>query len=401
MKEKHENPQKSNDISSAPLEIMSGDALQQITKAEIDGQVATAHRFPRSMEKFKQRAFEMVTMDEDTAASCIYRRPVGRNKDGTQKFAEGLSVRTAEIVGASYGNLRVGAMLIEQGERQVKARGYAHDLEINFASTSEVVESTVDSEGNPYTERHRVTIGKVALAKARRDATFNVVPKALCKFLEVAAKKVIAGDVKTFETRRKAQLEWIESIKIDPKRVFAAIGVTGINDVGIDQLTLLTGLRTAITDGDITIEEAFPMNYMPAEAVKSAKEAAEKPEEAPKGYREGKAYAKMVEGFTGGSWREVVVHWGSKKMMFKGMTLDELATKKPNWFHFLRTVWEPSLYKGKYNVIDLALRCALDAAHAEHETAKENAASGPQADAPENTNQEYDAKGMAKADKEF
>ena len=54
------------------LEIMTVDAqtVEHIERANIDIQIATAHRYPRSIDKFKKRAYEMVTMDQETAESC-------------------------------------------------------------------------------------------------------------------------------------------------------------------------------------------------------------------------------------------------------------------------------------------------------------------------------------------
>lgn len=242
------------------IEVIPAGSLEAITRGEIDIQIATAHRFPRRMSDFKRRALEMATLDEETAASCIYSRPVGKGPDGKQKYAEGMSVRMAEIVGASYGNLRVGAMLIEQTERYVKARGYAHDLESNFASTSEVIESTVKKDGRPYDERMRIVIAKSCLAKARRDATFQVVPKALCKPVETEARLVAIGDATTLEKRRGAVLNWIGKLGIAMERVWAALGIKGEEDLGIDELTTLTGIKTAIKDGDSTVDECFPQS---------------------------------------------------------------------------------------------------------------------------------------------
>ncbi len=235
------------------VEVLPPSALESITRAEVDVQVSTAHKFPRSMASFKRRAVEMATMDEDTAASCIYSRPVGGGK-----YAEGLSVRTAEIVGACYGNLRVGAMIVEQTERQVTARGFAHDLESNFASSCEVIESTVKKDGTPFDERMRVVVAKSALAKARRDATFQVVPKALCKPIEIAARAVVLGDATTLDKRRGQVMAWIGQLGVDPQRVFTALGIKGEAEIGLDQMTTLTGLKTAIKDGEVTIDEAFP-----------------------------------------------------------------------------------------------------------------------------------------------
>lgn len=235
------------------IEVTPLSAIESITRGEIDMQIYTAHKFPRSMQVFKRRAVEMATLDEDTAASCLYSRPVGGGK-----FAEGLSVRTAEIVGACYGNLRVGAMIVEQTERYVTARGFAHDLESNFASSCEVIESTVKRDGTPYDERMRVVIAKACLAKARRDATFQVVPKALCKPIEAAARAVALGDAKTLDARRANVMQWIDKLGIDPKRVFVSLGILGEDEIGLDHLATLLGVKTAIKDGEVTVDEAFP-----------------------------------------------------------------------------------------------------------------------------------------------
>ncbi|HEY5995976.1 MAG TPA: hypothetical protein VIU29_03105, partial [Candidatus Deferrimicrobiaceae bacterium] len=245
-------------------EVLEPTALSVLTKAEIDVQISTAHQYPRSMQLFKRRAMEMVTLDEETAASCIYRRPVGKKPGGAVEYAEGMSVRMAEIVGASYGNLRVGAQLIEQTPRQVKARGFAHDLESNFASTSEVVESTVKANGQPFSERMATVVAKAAVAKARRDATFQVVPRALCKSMEDAARKTAIGTEKTIGARRQLVVDWITKLGIDQGRVWSALGINGIEDVGLNELETLMGIRTAIKDGDTTPDEAFPSTAAPA-----------------------------------------------------------------------------------------------------------------------------------------
>lgn len=244
-------------IEQASPEVINGSALERIERANVDIQIATAHQYPRSMTQFKARATEMVTLDEETAQSCIYRRPVGK-KGNQVEYAEGKSVRMAEIVGACYGNIRVAAILVEQTPRYVKARGMAHDLESNFAASSEVVESTVDKNGNPYSERMRMVVAKATLAKARRDATFQVVPAALCKSLEDAARTTAIGTKATLGKRRQTVLDWINKVGIEPARVWKALGIQGIEDMGLPELEVLTGIRTAIKDGDTTVDEAFP-----------------------------------------------------------------------------------------------------------------------------------------------
>jgi len=245
-------------------------SISAIERANIDIQIATAHTYPRSLAVFKNRATEMVSMDEETAQSCIYRRPVGK-KNGKVVYAEGKSIRMAEIVGCCYGNLRVVSMIIEQTERFVRCRGMAHDLESNFAASSEVIESTLTSEGNPYSERMRIVVAKACLSKARRDAIFQVVPVALCKTIEDVARQTAIGTVKTLEQRRALLEDWINKLGIDPLRVYQSLGIKGIEDIGLAELETLTGIRTAIKDGDVSVEEAFPREaiQMPKKKEKS------------------------------------------------------------------------------------------------------------------------------------
>lgn len=248
------------------LEVMPLNAVESMVRGEIGSQIETAHRYPRSLELFKCRAIQMACIDEETAASCIYRRPVGKGEDGKMKFAEGMSIRMAEIVGSAYGNLRVYAMLLDQTERQVTARGMAMDLESNFASSSEVVESTVRRDGKPFDERMRTVVAKAALAKARRDATFQVVPKALARPVEQAVRKLLLGETKSLDKRRAAVVAWIAGLtdnfvpsgKFDAHRVWKALGIEGPADLSVDHIETLTGIRTAIKDGETTVDEAFP-----------------------------------------------------------------------------------------------------------------------------------------------
>lgn len=247
------NESNQSDNNETALEVMPPSASLAIETASINSQISTAKAYPRSLQVFKKRAIDMACLDEETAESCLYRRPVGGGK-----FAEGMSVRMSEIVGASYGNLRVQATIVEQTERFVRARGMAIDLESNFASSSECIESTVKKDGTPYDERMRVVIAKSALSKARRDAMFQVVPRALAKPVENAVRALLMGDTKTIEARRQLVVQWIAKTGIGSERVYAALGIKGEADLGVEQLETLTGIRTALKDSEITLDEAFP-----------------------------------------------------------------------------------------------------------------------------------------------
>lgn len=248
----------------AQLEILENAALLAVTRAEVDVQIATAHRFPRSLAAFKKDVLDAVTLDPETAESCVYYRPVGKKKNEQtgqfeESYAEGPSIRMAEIVAASYGNIRAGARTIEKNERFVKVQGVCHDLQKNVYASIEVTEATVKRDGTPYDERLRVVIEKAAHAKAYRDAVFKVVPRAFLKTAIEEAKRVAAGEGASIGQRREKAAQWLASIKMPEARVFAALGVKGWEDVGVEKLQVLTGIKTAIKEGEITINEAFPV----------------------------------------------------------------------------------------------------------------------------------------------
>lgn len=258
---------KEQEVQHVEVTAVEPTALAIMERAEIDSQISTAKQFPRSLATFIKQAKDMVTVDEETAESCIYRRPVGR--EGNQVvYAEGESIRLAEMVAACYGNLRVSSIITEMNPRFVKAVGFAHDLEKNYAAKSEVVESTVTRQGVPFSERMRIVVAKAAQSKAMRDAIFRVVPKSLCKSVTKLAREVAFGKTQMpLDKRREGLLQWITKIGIEQDRLFAALGVAGIEEIGIEHLEILTGLKTAIKDGDITADEAFPQLTKAADAI--------------------------------------------------------------------------------------------------------------------------------------
>ena len=121
-----------NEIQHVEVAAVEVNAIEVMERATVDVQIATAHKYPRNIDKFIDTAKKMVAVDEETAASCIYRRPVGK-EGGSQKYVEGESIRLAEIVASTFGNLRVSDIISEMNPRYVKAMGFAHDLESNVA----------------------------------------------------------------------------------------------------------------------------------------------------------------------------------------------------------------------------------------------------------------------------
>lgn len=236
----------------AKVEILSPmELVQAQTAGEIDIQISTAHRFPRSLDQFKKRALSMATLDQATAEACHYALP----REG--KIISGPSIRMAEIISSSYGNIRVAARIVSIDEKFVTVQGAAHDLETNYAATSEVKRRITKKSGQRYGDDMIVVTSNAACAIAIRNAVFMVVPRALFKTIEDEVRRVAGGDEATLPIRRVAALEYFKGLGIVAARVYATLKIKGVDDIDIEMLQVLSGIRTAIKDGEITADEAF------------------------------------------------------------------------------------------------------------------------------------------------
>lgn len=222
-----------------------------LNKSEIDQQIATAHKFPRSLKRFRDEAMQMVTLDESIAQECIYALP----RDG--KTIEGPSARFAEIIASAWGNSRAGARVISDQGEFVTAQGVFHDLERNVAITYEVQRRITNKRGQRFGADMIGVTANAACSIALRNAILKGVPKAFWASMYDAARQVIMGDIRTLANRRANAIAEFQRFGVSAEQVCAKLGVGGVEDVSLDHLVTLRGLLTAIKEGDTTAEEAF------------------------------------------------------------------------------------------------------------------------------------------------
>lgn len=254
--------------------------LAVISKAEIDTQIATAHRFPRSLKGFRDEALAMVTLTEAIADECIYALP----RDG--KTIEGPSARFAEVIASAWGNSRAGARVVDEAGEFVTAQGVFHDLQKNVAITYEVKRRIVDKHGRRFKPDMIGVTANAACSIALRNAILKGVPKAFWSDIYEAARQTVMGDYQTLANRRAAALAAFQKFGVLPERVFEKLGVRGEEDIALEHLVVLRGLLTALKEGDTTVEESFPAPAQPAErsasaSLKAAATNGQKPNAAP------------------------------------------------------------------------------------------------------------------------
>jgi hypothetical protein len=231
---------------------VAADSLAIAGGGEVDIQVTTARRYPRSITQFVRKAQEMATLTPEIAASCIYAIP----RDG--KTVEGPSARFAEVMVSAWGNMRAEGKTIGDDGQFVTARGTAWDVESNVAIAFEVKRRITKANGQTFNADMVMTTGNAASSIALRNAILKVIPTAFWKPIYNSVRQVIAGDAKTFAVRRDDMLKAFAVMGVTVERVCAAIGVKGKADITLEHMATLTGFYNALKDGDTTIEEAFP-----------------------------------------------------------------------------------------------------------------------------------------------
>ena len=158
--------------SSMPCPSRSVPNLGTVISSEVEAQLVAAHRFPRRITLFAERAEAMACLNEDIADACMYALP------RAGKTIEGPSARFAEIMATCWGNLRAEARPLEVRDRDVLVRGTCWDLESNVAIAFEVTRRITNREGKRFDDDMIAVTTNAAGSIALRNAILKVVPKA-------------------------------------------------------------------------------------------------------------------------------------------------------------------------------------------------------------------------------
>ena len=236
------NLQDLKDFRSAPSTV------ELLNKSEIDQQIATAHRYPRSIKAFRDQTLQLVTLSEAVAGECVYSLPRAGNT------IEGPSARFAEVIVNTWGNCRCGARVINEDDQFVTAQGVFYDLQSNSAITYEVRRRITDKYGNTFTPDMIAVTANAACSIALRNAALKGVPKAFWAEMYDAARLTIMGDIKTLANRRVEMLEALQRYGVNQDTVLRFLDVKGIEDITLENMVQLRGLGVSLKDGEITVE---------------------------------------------------------------------------------------------------------------------------------------------------
>lgn len=267
--------------------------VARAVRREPDPLIVAAQDNPRNIGIVKREMLAYATLDEETAAACFYSLPRGG------KTIQGPSVRLAEIALSCYGNAAVRTRIISMetdgDQPHVVVCSEARDLEKNVSVSIEKRRRVVGKKDYKTGERKTPDEDDINLAVnacsaiAYRDAVFKVIPGALIKPVYEKAREVAVGRATSFNAKRDAVIARLNQMGVHTPRILAVMEVKSADEITGDKLADLIGLGTAIKEGTVTIEEAFPpappviskpVFEQPAAKANGISEAPQKPTEA-------------------------------------------------------------------------------------------------------------------------
>lgn len=236
--------------------IESASSLEALNRSEIDIQIATAQRYPRVVGDCLQRIVDLGTSSPKAAEECFY------SLRRENKEIEGPSVRLAEIVAASWKNLRVASQIIANDGKFITARGVCHDLETNVAVACEVKRRITDKYGKTYNDDMQVVTGNAAGAIAFRNAVFKVVPKAVIGEAIAAIKgKLTESVAKDFDSAKAKMFTYFAKMGVTKEMIYNYFEIKDESEVTPDIVAELRTTATSFKEGQATAEELFIKPY--------------------------------------------------------------------------------------------------------------------------------------------
>lgn len=271
-------------------------AVAASARAEIESAFIMALKMPRNRD---QARIEILDSCKNIifAEKVKYKKPVGSelvNNRWEKKYAEGPSIRFAEEMIRSWGNVKVQCVTIYEDARKRISLVNVVDLQKNISYSKQITiiktverKKTKDREViserlNTYNERifivvatdDEVNIKEAALiSKEIRNSSLRLIPQDIIdEAMTVTAATIKAGVSSDMKGARKAILDSFASIGVKPKDLEEYTG-HAIDQVSPEEIVGLRAVYKTISDGQATWKDYVDF-------VKEAP-AKEKPEEAP------------------------------------------------------------------------------------------------------------------------
>lgn len=229
---------------------------QQMAGAQIELLINSAKKYPRDVVKFRQRLIDTLSSDPELAEQCFYSLP------RKNKVITGPSVRFAELVASTYGNLWTQVTPVAESDRQVTVRAVAWDVESNLCLSFDVVRRITDSKGNRYNDDMITLTTLAASSIAFRNVVLRVVPSSLTQAALDAAKEASRKKDRgrPLDERRRRMFDYFESLGVGEERILQTLGVESASAITEEHLITMQGYANAIRSEGLSVETVFGAN---------------------------------------------------------------------------------------------------------------------------------------------
>lgn len=229
------------------VEILAPAQAEGLLRAEVDVAVATARRYPRSIQKFHEELEELVETDTALQENGYY----SLNRQG--KLIQGPSIRFAECANYAWRNTMVGVRLVGEtaDSRFVIVQAAGMDLERGIRHSEEIARRIVDKEGRRYSDDMVGMTMRAASAIARREIYLRMVPAALYHPHFNALLHNVLGGL-TIEEKVARLAERAKALGISRPRLLREVSKAKLVDLSDRDLLHLHGFLNALEDGMLT-----------------------------------------------------------------------------------------------------------------------------------------------------
>ena len=214
--------------------------------------IKVAQQYKRNIAECLDEARTACCLNEEIASSCGYAVPRAGG------FIKGPSIRQAEIMASAWGRMMLSGQPIREDSDFVYAEGMCIDLQKMTGIKIIKKKSIRKRNGQRYDNDGIANAANGCVSIAMRDSVFRVIGKAYVDDVYRSAMVVSTGGQLPIEERRANAITWFTKLGVAQDRILLTLKHDNIMEITIEDLETLSGIRTAIKEGETTIEEVFP-----------------------------------------------------------------------------------------------------------------------------------------------
>lgn len=227
-----------------------------LIRLENSTQMMVAVQRPRDEGKILDACLRELILYRSLAEEALYSKPVGKDDHGKMKYAEGLSIRSAESLANRWGNNAYGCEITADDDDSATLSAVYLDYETN---TRTVLQRRVSKYYKKkvggivkYTPDRFDVILAANQSKLLREAILRRLPAGLKKEYEIKVKEILAQ--KPIPERQKKMVAAFMALGIKSEQL-EQLRNKKVADFDHEDLTELLGSFNAIKDGETTIDE--------------------------------------------------------------------------------------------------------------------------------------------------